>query len=100
LPRLLGELEPDRATGFFGAPSRGQACSHSAPRHRLEPRSHRSPQLAVDGKVEEREITRAPSHLQLGPDRPEVAKLGRSGGLAPMSFALFQGGRRTGLPVG
>jgi hypothetical protein len=78
LPRLLGDLEPDRPTGLPLADCR--AIDRVAVRRNiLDPQSDHvtTAKLAVDGDVEEREIAYAACELQPSAYRPDMLRLKR-----------------------
>ncbi len=96
LPRLVGEFEPHRSARL--------SLANRRTIERIAVRCHvidadgdnvTAAQLAVDRQVEQRKIARARLYLELGPI--DQTWLGRSGGFAPTSFPLFQGGRRAGV---
>jgi hypothetical protein len=73
LAGLFGQFEPDRPPGLFLAYGRSIAgitirCNVLD----LESDDIAASQLAVDGQIEHRQITRSLLDLELGPDRPDV----------------------------
>jgi hypothetical protein len=90
LPRLLGEFEPDRTTGFLLADRRPiervAVGGHiiDADRHDIA-----TPQFAINGEVEQREVAGTALELQLCSDRPDLACSQRW--LRPNQFALVPG---------
>lgn len=64
---LFSDLELDRPTGF-PLDHRGTILHPASDAHIVHPQSHEvaAPQLAVDGKIEEREITSTPLQVEAG----------------------------------
>ena len=76
LTRVLGDLEPDRATGLVlpnGRPVNRIAMWCNV----LDPEAHHvaATQLAIDREIEERQIPRPPCELQPRPNGPDVLRL-------------------------
>jgi hypothetical protein len=80
LPRLLGQLEPDRPTGLL-LPHHRAIDRITARCHVLDAQCDHvaAPQLAVDRKIEHRQIARSTIHLQSGV-RIDQTCFGRNGG--------------------
>jgi hypothetical protein len=93
LPRNLGQLEPNGSTSF---PLADGCAVDRVPvgRHVVDTQGDQvaTAQLAVDRKIEHRQVAHAALQLQLGPDRPYVP--GRNGGFGPVSLPLFHAARR------
>ena len=98
LARLLGDLEPDRKTGLV-LPNGRAVDGVPMWRYVLDLEAHHdaATQLAIDRKIEERQVPRAPCELQARPMAQTC--FGWSGGFGPISLPLFQGRRcaRTAL---
>ena len=95
-PGLVCQFEPHRSAGLLLA----DGCAI----HRISARCHviyadgddiATAQLAIDGEVEQGEVTLAPSICNLV--LIDQTWLGRSGGFAPISLSLFQGVRDVGV---
>ena len=85
--RLVGQLEPHRPARLLLSDGRSV--------HRVAARRHvidahgddvTAAQLAVDGEIEERKIALPVRHLQLRPDRPDVARPQRRLGADELAF--------------
>src|SRR5262245_55032381 len=75
LPRCLGQLEPHRATRFL-LPDRSPVSRISTRRNviDLERDDIATAELAVDGEIEQSEVTETTFDLELCPDRPDVLR--------------------------
>lgn len=73
LPCHLGQLEPNRPAGLPLA-NVGTVDGAAVRRHVIDAKGDKvaAAQLAVDGEIEERQITRALLQLQLGSEAPYV----------------------------
>jgi hypothetical protein len=81
--RLVGQFEPDGASRLFLTHCRTRDCIPVGSNvFDLKGDDIASPQLAVDGQIKQ---------CQWSLVRIDHTCLGQSGGLAPMSFPLFQG---------
>jgi hypothetical protein len=97
LTRHLGQLEPDGSAGLALADS-GAVDGVAVRRHVIDAERHQiaASQLAVDGEVEQHQVTRAPLELQPGSDAPDVTgskRRLRTGELAFLARRLSSGRR-------
>ena len=89
-PRLVGQFELYRPMGLLlqNGGSTGYLVTVSDVR-KLQFNQITGPELAIDGQVKQRQISRAISHLQADSYRPDFSELQRC--LLPVILHLFQG---------
>jgi hypothetical protein len=90
VPRLLRQFKADRATSL--ALANGRSIDRVTVRCNvigLYNDNVAAAKLAIDRKIEERQVTYLPLHLKFRRDRQTC--FGLSGGFAPVSLPLFQG---------